>query len=394
MRQNSIQSHPQKRARRRLAAAVSATLLSGLFACAPVAFALPVQATNGVPSNVTIAESGGTMDITGAAANNVIKWKDFSIAQGETVNFTNANNYLNYVTGANRSEILGALTGGGNVYLINPHGVLFGATAQVNVGSLYVSTKPLSNDDLAAFAANGTSPLANAAVDGGDIVNQGAALSAMNIVMEADGITFTKSALENVTATGTAQITANDVAFGSDTGAAATNPFTGTAPTWYKMVTDGTEITANLAGNSMLGNNITVNDTLGALTGKLHGAGYTATLNLAATTDDDPAFDDKNMGLFGTINGGTVRNLTLGGSITKTGGYLGNNPVGALAGAATNATITNVTNKATITAPIYDYIGGIVGTASGTTFTNVTNNGAITGDPSKPRSTTSASCTA
>jgi len=66
-----------------------------------------------------------------------------------------------------------------------------------------------------------------------------------------------------------------------------------------------------------------------------------------------------NVGLFSTINGGTVKNLTLGGAINVTG----RNYVGILAGKAINAIISKVTMDATgkyVTA-IQDYAGGLIG---------------------------------
>jgi filamentous hemagglutinin family protein len=99
--------------------------------------------------------------------------RDFSIANGETVQF-DTNNYLNLVRGASKSEINGALNGTGNIYLINPNGILFGATAQVNVGNLVASTRAIDKVDADGFAANGTNPLATAVKAAtGDIVNLG-----------------------------------------------------------------------------------------------------------------------------------------------------------------------------------------------------------------------------
>ena len=71
--------------------------------------------------------SGNVMEITGTGSNNVaIKWEQFNIANGETVNFKNMANVLNYVTGNTKSEIYGAVNGQNvNVFLLNPNGILF-----------------------------------------------------------------------------------------------------------------------------------------------------------------------------------------------------------------------------------------------------------------------------
>lgn len=91
----------------------------------------------------SIISGGGTMDITGSG-NVAINWDSFNIAQNETVNFKNMQAVLNYVSGSGKSEIFGKLNGSGvNVFLINPNGILFGKTAQVNVGQLTASTRKL-----------------------------------------------------------------------------------------------------------------------------------------------------------------------------------------------------------------------------------------------------------
>ena len=107
-------------------------------------------------------------------SNNVIKWADYSVKQGETVTY-DANNYLNIVTGGNTSAINGSITGGGDIYLVNPNGVIFGKTASVNVGNLYVSTQEESTLNLAAFKGSGASPLSTTVTDVGkaDVVNMG-----------------------------------------------------------------------------------------------------------------------------------------------------------------------------------------------------------------------------
>ena len=91
------------------------------------------------------------MDITQNGKNGIIKWEDFSIGANATVNFkSNTNNFntLNYVTGSNMSQIYGKMNAtNGNIYLVNPNGVQIGNSAQINVGSLYVSTKKIDDID-------------------------------------------------------------------------------------------------------------------------------------------------------------------------------------------------------------------------------------------------------
>ena len=86
----------------------------------------------------------------------------FNIGRNNAVQFVQPNSRsvaLNRVLGADPSVILGRLNANGQVFLINPNGVLFGRGAQVNVGGLIASTLNLSDADLMAghYAFTGTS---------------------------------------------------------------------------------------------------------------------------------------------------------------------------------------------------------------------------------------------
>ena len=103
----------------------------------------------------------------------IIDWKSFSIGSGEAVRFLQPSDLsvvLNRVTGGDASSILGQLEANGNVFLINPNGVLFGPGSVVNVGGLVVSTLNISNEDFLSgnyrFVQDPNSELAA-------IVNQG-----------------------------------------------------------------------------------------------------------------------------------------------------------------------------------------------------------------------------
>ena len=80
----------------------------------------------------------------------VINWNSFSIANGELTKFVQPNStssVLNRVVTANPSQIYGTLQGNGNVFLINPGGVLVGAGGQVNTASFMASTRDVSTED-------------------------------------------------------------------------------------------------------------------------------------------------------------------------------------------------------------------------------------------------------
>ena len=168
----------KKQLRRKLLCALVAGALAAPFA-APHVYALPIEGTHAETNagEANISTGGTVMDIVGKTEHNVLRWEDFSIEQNEKVRFdggSQTRDYLNLVTGEGASNIYGTIEGGRNVYLVNPHGILFAEGSQVNTGALYLSTaKP---DDIAAatntFKTNGTSPL-SATAQTGDVLNLG-----------------------------------------------------------------------------------------------------------------------------------------------------------------------------------------------------------------------------
>jgi len=119
----------------------------------------------------TIAQSGTTTSVNQQSQNLAIDWQTFSIGADEAVNFNQPNASsvaLNRVLGQDASSILGSLNANGQVFILNPNGVLFGSTAQVTVGGLVASTLSLSDTELIAgnYSFGKT-------VKAGSVVNQG-----------------------------------------------------------------------------------------------------------------------------------------------------------------------------------------------------------------------------
>jgi len=93
----------------------------------------------------TIQQNGSTLQVTTSTQNTTINWQNFSIGAGETTNFTQPSSssvVVNQVTTQNASQIFGSLTSNGQVFLINPNGVLFGPSSQVNTSGLMVDAGP------------------------------------------------------------------------------------------------------------------------------------------------------------------------------------------------------------------------------------------------------------
>ena len=125
-------------------------LTTGLLFCCANSWALP---TGGqvAAGQVSIAKPNPSqMQIQQNSQKAVINWQGFSINPSEAVNIQQPNPQaalLNRVVGVDASVIQGQLNANGQVYLINPNGVLFSNTAQVDVGGLIASTHAISDAD-------------------------------------------------------------------------------------------------------------------------------------------------------------------------------------------------------------------------------------------------------
>ena len=145
------------------------TLLAASLAVAGLAQAAPggSQVTAGTG---TVTQSGNTTTIVQSSANLALNWQSFNIAANESVNFIQPSATsiaVNRILGNSASRIFGHLDANGQVWLINPNGILFGSGSQVNVGGLIASTLDVSdlalNSDLRSLKGSGA----------GSVVNQG-----------------------------------------------------------------------------------------------------------------------------------------------------------------------------------------------------------------------------
>jgi filamentous hemagglutinin family protein len=116
-----------------------------------------------------IATVGNTTTINQSSQRVAIDWTSLSTRANEALVFNQPNAAaiaLNRITGSSPSELLGSLTANGQVFILNPNGVLFGAGSQVNVGGLVASTLSMSNADFMAGNHVFTG-------SGGSVVNKG-----------------------------------------------------------------------------------------------------------------------------------------------------------------------------------------------------------------------------
>lgn len=101
----------------------------------------------------SIQTQGSVMTVNQASQRMALDWQSFNVGAGQTVNFVQPNaqaTVLNRVLGSDVSTIQGQIHANGRVYLLNPNGILFTPSAQVNVGGLVASTLGMSNADFMA----------------------------------------------------------------------------------------------------------------------------------------------------------------------------------------------------------------------------------------------------
>jgi filamentous hemagglutinin family protein len=126
-------------------------LVAGPLAILPAPlWALPsTAATNLTTSSTSITYSGvldgvaaGALNIT-APDKSILTWQAFNINAADTINYllpSTTASVLNNVAGGAASTIAGAINSNGNVYLLNPAGIVISQTAAINTGGFYAST--------------------------------------------------------------------------------------------------------------------------------------------------------------------------------------------------------------------------------------------------------------
>src|SRR5580658_3948129 len=151
-----------------------------------------------VNGSASISGGGNLLTIAQTSPTAIINWNSFSIAPGQTTVFQfngragSHSAVLNEVTSRNPSVIEGMLEStigaggpvGGTVLVLNPNGILFSSTAQINVGSLTASTLGLANEN--EFLNNRTLHLSGSSAAG--IQNHGSLSALGNIYLIANTV--------------------------------------------------------------------------------------------------------------------------------------------------------------------------------------------------------------
>ena len=431
-------------------------LLICLLAGSAVMYTLPLHAATSVVANNALPQGGifAGGDAAGSIKQNgnlelnvnqnfqnaVIKWDSFDVGGSATVNFDYTGksdfNTLNYVNSASASQIYGTINAqhegyNGNIFVVNPAGVQIVPSAQINVGSLYVSNKYLNENELAKFNGNNiTSLIDTTKTANAELMSLGNINAANNVTFDGNRIVLdtdrviiadSQNGKLNIKTTDTNNVVLGYEAYDENNGYTDTvnkeKSFDVTKVTikngtieeqdtnvkgymWVEDVEQLQAINTNLGGNYALRNSIDATSTSGwsdsehdtknegflsigiDYTGKVtetninneikygfYGNFDGIDYNIFGLTINRE--DTNNVGLFGVTHDANISNVTLvGGSIT------GQSVVGSVVGAALGSThITNATNSASVTGTTD--VGGIVG-ASRNEIISDGNNGTIT----------------
>lgn len=104
-----------------------------------------------ISGSADFTQAGNTLNINQHSQHLATNWNTFNIGSHAAVNFNQLNQSsvaVNRVLDNNASQIMGRLNANGQVILINPNGVVFSKTAQVNVGGIVASTLDLQQQDV------------------------------------------------------------------------------------------------------------------------------------------------------------------------------------------------------------------------------------------------------
>ncbi|MFZ4550965.1 MAG: filamentous hemagglutinin N-terminal domain-containing protein [Aquabacterium sp.] len=116
----------------------------------------------------SISQTGSVLNIQQQTSKLITNWETFNIGAGAAVNFFQPSVdaiALNRVLSADPSQILGRLQANGQVVLINPMGVVFGAGSRVDVGGLVAGAMQMTDSDFLSSKLRFTQPNAAAKVE-------------------------------------------------------------------------------------------------------------------------------------------------------------------------------------------------------------------------------------
>lgn len=326
---------------------VMSSLMVFVFAVANV-FAVPgITATNlQTTAGVTATANGNTLTFT-TPDKAVLTWQAFGSGT-DTIGVNDALNYvlpsknasvLNIVAGAASTTIDGSITSNGNVFVLNPNGVVVGGGARIETNRLVLSTS--DNPAFASFlfqqegrlpsqAGLGTLPAGTTTVNNGAIISLGE-----NITILSKNVAIAGAVIQ-----GGLTITADgNVAVGS----------AGLAYVNGDLIVNNTNgaTTIGSAGNNTI---ITGNATVAGTANSTFTALSTGTIQAKNLTVTGGAITSDRVSTNGLTVNGTNITVAVGSSvINPVVNVTGNGTVSVTAPASLTANVTNTSATATTT---------------------------------------------
>jgi len=358
---------------------------------------LVVQAGSATASTSNTNSTGAAESLTvqTTTANTVLTWNNFSdnttqgglLTTNDTIYFNVPSNgaVLNNITGGFATILGGSIKSNGNVFFLNPAGVIVGGNTNINVNGLYISTIP-DTTAISYFYQNGTL----------GVFNNVPQVSTLD-----SGIIYIQSGANINTASGNGQVSLASMYSGpsvtitSAAGATTNGNFnTTTAGQYSAGFTIGNNpsaatvaATGGITVDSILANgNLTI-ISQGAASPVVIGSttlqsGYPASGGLLTGGVESITTNNGNVSLGNITNGGNLTISTLGtatgsqGSITGTGAI---NILGSASLSTNGGAITiNANNGTIITAGSLTATSG----SSGASVGNVSLNGSFGGTTS------------
>jgi len=167
-RDHGQSEEPMQKSKHNQLPRIKALVLAVHIAVGGSCWALPQGATI-VNGQVSIQLPGPGSQVINASNGAIINWKQFSIGASESTQFIQpsaASAVLNRVTGPGVSQLVGQLKANGNVFLINPNGIVIGGAARIDTNSFIASTLDITDADFIAgklrfFAGSGAGRIRN-----------------------------------------------------------------------------------------------------------------------------------------------------------------------------------------------------------------------------------------
>lgn len=130
-------------------------LLTGMlsFAGATWAAALLPTGETVVAGSAGVTRSGAAMTVTTGSNRTIINWNGFGVGGGGTIQFVQpgtSSAVLNRVVGGDVSQIHGTITSNGQVFLVNPNGIMVGPSGSIQASGIFLSTASIADADFLA----------------------------------------------------------------------------------------------------------------------------------------------------------------------------------------------------------------------------------------------------